>query len=101
VLAWAISCLIPLPQALEVGEAFDGADEAVVAGGDDLVDDGADAVGVDNVVEAVVEGVIEQDGAADPDATAEPLEIVPCHLGRVIAVDEDEVDLAGVDVHRP
>ncbi len=38
-------------------------------------------------MEAVVEDVIEQDDAADPDAAAEPLEVVPCHLGRVIAVD--------------
>ena len=87
-----------LPYSFQVGEALDGVDEAVVASGDDFVDDGADAVGVDDVEDAVVEGVVEEDGAADADATAEALEVVPHHRGRGIAVEEDEVDLTGVDL---
>ena len=37
-------------------------------------------------------GVVEEDGAADADATAEVLEVVPRYRGRGIAVEEDEVD---------
>src|SRR5438034_10771796 len=89
-----------LAHALEMCEPAHALDEAEVAGGVDLRDGFSHPVRVRDTEEAVVEAVVEEDRPPDTHAAAEAVEIALGALVRAVAVDEHEVERAGVDLHR-
>ena len=53
------------------------------------------------VKDGFIAGIVEEDRAADFHAPAETFEIILHTFVTVVAVDEHEVDLAGLDFDRP